>query len=284
VVALPLAHDSAAEIAQPRIANWIDGEVEAIPGKTMPVLKVVTRDFKNLYNQFISFGPQVRVNGLGVHGTHYDVADVYDESRQAPERVNWGGGTYPSLFEDVEVCNTILRFATVTNGELSYRSYKDLETKVGLPLAQLAEKNRGHRVNFGNLQAQPVRILNSPMWSGQVENGRAYAPFTTNVEHLVPWRTLTGRQHFYLDHPGYIEFGEHLPTYKPRPPIKEFGDVRLTQDPGQSLMLNYVTPHGKWKIHSTYSDNHRMTTLSRGVEPLWISEQDAARLELADND
>jgi nitrate reductase alpha subunit len=49
-------------------------------------------------------------------------------------------------------------------------------------------------------------------------------------------------------------------------------------------MLNYMTPHGKWKIHSTYSDNHRMTTLSRGVEPLWISEIDAARLELVDND
>ncbi len=284
VVALPLAHDSAAEIAQPRIANWIDGEVEAIPGKTMPGFKVVTRDFKNLYNQFISFGPQVRANGLGVHGTHYEVSDVYDEAQQAPENVMWGGGTYPSLYEDLEVCNMILRFATVTNGELAYRSYKDLEVKVGLPLAQLAEKNRGHRVDFKDLQARPVRILNSPMWSGQVENGRAYAPFTTNVEHLVPWRTLTGRQHFYLDHPGYIEFGEHLPTYKPRPPMKEFGDLRFTQDPGQSLMLNYMTPHGKWKIHSTYSDNQRMTTLSRGVEPLWISEQDAARLQLEDND
>ena len=29
------------------------GEVEAIPGKTMPNLKVVTRDYKNLYNQFV---------------------------------------------------------------------------------------------------------------------------------------------------------------------------------------------------------------------------------------
>ena len=223
-------------------------------------------------------------NGLGVHGTHYEVADVYDEAQQAPESVTWGGGTYPSLLEDVEVCNMILRFATVTNGELAYRSYKDLEAKVGLPLAQLAEKNRGVRVDYKDLQSRPVRILNSPMWSGQVENGRAYAPFTTNVEHLVPWRTLTGRQHFYLDHPGYIEFGEHLPTYKPRPPMKEFGDLRFTQDPGKSLMLNYMTPHGKWKIHSTYSDNQRMTTLSRGVEPLWISENDAARLELVDND
>ena len=31
--------------------------------------------------------------------------------------------------------------------------------------------------------------------------------------------------------------------------------------------LNYLTPHGKWHIHSTYGDNHRMLTLSRGIEP-----------------
>ena len=30
-------------------------------------------------------------------------------------------------------------------------------------------------------------------------------------------------------------------------------------------MLNYLTPHGKWHIHSTYGDNQRMMTLSRGV-------------------
>ncbi|MEP6715082.1 MAG: nitrate reductase subunit alpha [Terriglobia bacterium] len=284
LVATPLAHDSVAEISQPRIANWIDGEVEAIPGKTMPGFKVVTRDYKNLYNQFISLGPQIRANGLGVHGTHYDVADVYDEVQRTGPVSNWGGGKYPSLLQDVEVCDAILRFATVTNGEMAWRSYKDLEEKVGLPLVQLAEKSRSVRVDYKGLQAQPYRVVNSPMWSGQVENGRAYAPFTTNVEWLVPWRTLTGRQHFYLDHPGYIEFGEHLPAYKPKPPIREFGDLTFSKDPGRSLMLNYLTPHGKWHIHSTFGDTQRMTTLSRGVEPLWINDKDADALDLADND
>ncbi len=41
---------------------------------------MVARDYSNLYNQFISFGPQVRANGLGAHGTHYTVEDVYDEA------------------------------------------------------------------------------------------------------------------------------------------------------------------------------------------------------------
>ncbi|MFQ5507223.1 MAG: molybdopterin dinucleotide binding domain-containing protein, partial [Planctomycetota bacterium] len=46
----------------------------------------------------------------------------------------------------------------------------------------------------------------------------------------------------------------------------------------------YLTPHGKWHIHSTYGDNQRMTTLSRGVEPLWLNDKDAADIGVDDND
>ncbi len=284
LIASPLAHDTAAEIAQPKIADWRRGEVEAIPGKTMPGLRVVTRDYRNLYNQFISFGPLVRSGGLGAHGTHYPVEDLYDETLRALPTVTWEGKTYPSVKEDEEACNIILRFATVTNGELAYRSYRNMEERVGLPLTALAEKNRGLRVGYKDLQAQPKRLLNSPMWSGLTEDGRAYSPFTYNVEWMVPWRTLTGRQHFYLDHPGYIQFGEHLPTYKPKPLPTQYADMRFTREAGPSKTLNFLTPHGKWHIHSTYGDNHRMTTLSRGVEPLWMNDRDAAELSIDDND
>jgi nitrate reductase alpha subunit len=49
-------------------------------------------------------------------------------------------------------------------------------------------------------------------------------------------------------------------------------------------MLNFLTPHGKWHIHSTYGDNHRMTTLSRGCEPFWINHKDAESIDIKDND
>ena len=284
IIAVPLAHDTPAEIAQPEIRDWSKGETEPAPGKTMPGLKIVTRDYKNLYNQFISYGPLVPKNGLGAHGTGYEVADVYKEAVVDGPRVSWDGHTYPSLAEDIHVCDQILRFATVTNGELAYRSYKNMEEKVGLPLAHLAEKNRGVRLSFADLQSQPRRLINSPMWSGLVENGRAYAPFTYNVENDVPWRTLTGRQHLYLDHPGYIDFGEHVPTYKPKPLPAQYADLRFSKEVGPTLMLNFLTPHGKWHIHSTYGDNQRMTTLSRGCEPFWINHHDAEELELKDND
>jgi nitrate reductase alpha subunit len=284
LVTTPLAHDTAAEIAQPSIQEWIRGETEAIPGKSMPALKVVRRDYRNLYNQYISFGPLARAKGLGAHGTHYEIADLYDEALRTSTTESWDGANYPSLFDDESVCDLILRFASVTNGELAWRSYKELEERVGLPLAHLAEKNRGTRITYKELQSRIQRFLNSPMWSGLIEDGRPYAPFTYNVECLVPWRTLTGRQHFYLDHPGYIQFGEHLPTFKPKPTAKQYADLRFTKETGKTMMLNYLTPHGKWHIHSTYGDNQRMTTLSRGVEPFWMNDRDAAELGIVDND
>ncbi len=284
IVAQPLAHDSPAEIAQTAIRDWSKGEAEAVPGKTMPKLSLVHRDYKNLYRQFISYGPNVREKGLAAHGTHYEIDDFYDAMLATHPTQTWNDRSYPSLDEDKDVCNVILNLATVTNGELAYRSYKNMEKKVGLPLADLAEKSRAIRYSFSDLQAQPRRFVNSPMWSGLVTDGRAYSPFTYNVEKLAPWRTLTGRQQFYLDHPGYIQFGEHLPTYKPKPTPAQYADLSFSEDGGKSLMLNYLTPHGKWHIHSTYGDNQRMTTLSRGVEPFWINDADAQELGIQDND
>jgi nitrate reductase alpha subunit len=268
--------------------QWIDGGVEAIPGKTMPNFKIVTRDYKNVFNQYISYGPNVREGGLGAHGTSYEIKEEYDEYLKTHPTVTWNGKTYPSLRRDTEVCNTILHFATVTNGELAYRSYKNMEEKTGLPLVHLAEKNRGVRATYEDLQCQPQRLINSPMWSGLIENGRTYSGFTYNIECDVPWRTLTGRQHFYLDHPVYIEFGEHVPTYKPKPLPTQYADLTFSEGEAppesQVLTLNYLTPHGKWHIHSTFGDNQRMTTLSRGVDPIWISVQDAKILGVDDND
>lgn len=284
LVAMPLAHDTPAEIAQTQIRDWINGEIEAIPGKTMPGMKVVSRDYKNLYNQYISLGPLVRENGIGAHGTKYAIDDFYDAMLITHPTTTFDGKTFPALVDGAQVSDAILYLASVTNGELAYRSYKNMEEKVGLPLTHLAERNRGTRVSYKELQSKPMRLLNSPMWSGLTEDGRAYSPFTYNVEALVPWRTLTGRQHIYLDHPGYIQFGEHLPTYKPKPLPTQYADILFSKEVGKTKMLNYLTPHGKWHIHSTYGDNQRMTTLSRGVEPFWINDKDAEDIGIVDND
>ena len=41
---------------------------------------------------------------------------------------------------------------------------------------------------------------------------------------------------------------------------------------------------GHSRENIAYGDTERMTTLSRGVDPLWISEQDAEEIGVADND
>ncbi len=286
LVMAPLAHDTPDEMAQPRIKDWGKGECKAIPGKTMPHFTVVDRDYTKLYNQFISLGPLARKNGMGAHGVKYAIEDFYDEviQSQSHEIEQWDGNKYPSLRRAEDAANMILLLAPETNGELAHRAYQFIEKRVGLPLADLAEKSRHARSTYHDLQSQPRRLLNSPIWSGLTTDGRAYSAFTYNVEKLVPWRTLTGRQQFYLDHEGYIAFGENLPTYKPSPLPAQYGDLKSSVAEGKTKALNYLTPHGKWHIHSTYSDNHRMMTLSRGCEPVWINDEDAGEMRVKDND
>jgi len=184
----------------------------------------------------------------------------------------------------VEVANAILYFAPETNGEISYKGFQELEKLVGLPLADLADGQRETRYDFQSVIRQPRRVLTSPYWSGIVNEGRPYSGFCQNVERLVPWRTLSGRQHFYLDHEGYIAFGENLPTFKPKLDDADAQNILGSTRARNSLVLNYLTPHGKWHIHTTYYDIPTMLTLSRGIEPLWLNDKDADTIGVRDND
>ncbi len=286
IVNIPLAHDTADEISQPEVKDWYKGECEAIPGKTMHKIAVVDRDYTQIYNKFIALGEGVRNNGLGAHGNNYMCEDEYDElikSNHFPvEKLN--GKTFPSLKEDKSAANVVLYLSSLTNGKLTYRAYENMEKKSGLKLTDLAEGSQDVRISYEDLQAQPRRYNTSPLWSGLMNNGRAYAAYTYNVDKLIPWRTLTGRQHFYLDHEMYLDYGENLPTYKPSPKPEVYGDLKQTLKDGDAKVLNCLTPHGKWHIHSTYMENLRMLTLSRGCEPCWMSESDAADLGIQDND
>jgi nitrate reductase alpha subunit len=286
IVTLPLSHDTADEIAQPEIKDWYDDECEAIPGKTMHKLAVVDRDYTQLYEKFITLGDGIKKSGLGAHGNHYQCEEEYEqmvESNHFPVR-ELDGKKYPSIEEDEWAANVVLHLSSLTNGELTVRAYEYMEKKTGLELVDLGEGSKDVRMTYADLQAQPRRYNTSPLWSGLMNDGRAYAPYTYNTEKLVPWRTLTGRQHFYLDHEMYIAYGENLPTYKPSPKPQMYGDLEQTLKDGDALVLNYLTPHGKWHIHSTYMENLRMLTLSRGCEPCWLSEIDAEKLNIKDND
>jgi nitrate reductase / nitrite oxidoreductase, alpha subunit len=120
---------------------------------------------------------------------------------------------------------------------------------------------------------------------GTESERRRYAPFTMNVERLKPWHTLTGRQHFFVDHDWMAELGEMLPTY--RPPLdllSTFGDLRRADLGEAQLVVRYLTPHSKWSIHSEYQDNPHMLNLFRGGPVIWVNDSDAGRIGISDND
>ena len=261
------------------------GSASRSPGRPCPASSYVDRDYVNLHRKFISFGPVVRAQGIGAHGITWPVDDLYDELVRDRATEEWGGKRYPSIAIAKDAANVILHLAPETNGESAFRAFAAEEKKVGLPLTDLVAGSRNVRTTFADLARQPRRLIDSPCWTGITGNGRTYSAYCLNVERLVPWRTLTGRQHFYLDHPGFIAFGEALPTYKPKPGA-DVGTA-TSRPPGTarpSLQLNYLTPHGKWGIHSTYGDNLRMLSLSRGTHPLWMNDRDAATIGLQDND
>jgi nitrate reductase alpha subunit len=96
---------------------------------------------------------------------------------------------------------------------------------------------------------------------------------------------LTGRQQFYQDHSWMRAFGETLCVYKPPVDTRSIEPILNKKSNGNDeLVLNFITPHQKWGIHSTYTDNLLMLTLSRGGPIVWMSEVDAAKAGIKDND
>jgi len=278
IVAAPLLHDTPGEIAQRTVKDWKLGECEPVPGKTMPNLAIVERDYVNLYNRFLSVGPAM--GHLGAHGVNWEAGDVHEKLLETMPTRAWNSKAHIDLEDEKVVADVILAFAPETNGELAYRSYRNLEKRVGKPLAQISAGDRNFRMTWEEITQKPRRFLSTAIWSGLVNEGRPYAPYTLNVEYGVPWRTLSGRQSLYLDHPYYREFHEGLPTFKGKIP-----PALLDETEGETgLVLNFLTPHGKWSIHSTYSDNLRMLTLSRGGQVVWLNPEDAAGAGIGDND
>ena len=80
-------------------------------------------------------------------------------------------------------------------------------------------------------------------------------------------------------------FGEGLCVYKPPVDLKTVEPLHNRKSNGETeIVLNWITPHQKWGIHSTYSDNLLMLTLNRGGPVVWVSEKDAKRAGIEDND
>ncbi len=258
LVAAPLQHDTPDELAQREVRDWRAGECDAVPGKTMPKLVVVERDYRAVGERMRTLGPLLAELGVSAKGIAWTGDELAPGTRLDTAR---------------DVCDAILALSGTTNGAVALKGWNALERQTGVELADLGAHDAGVRLSYDDLVEQPRRVIASPEWSGLESDGRRYSPFTLNVEREIPWRTLTGRQQLYLDHEWMRAAGEALPVY--RPPL-ELG--------GEGITVRYLTPHNKWSVHSTYGDVETMLTLFRGGQTAWISSEDAARIGAADND
>lgn len=289
VVTTPLAHDSKQEISTPYgiVKDWSKGEIEAIPGKTMPGFAVVERDYTAIYDKYVSVGPLLEKGKVGAHGVSFSVKEQYDELKIMLD--TWEDDTVknglPRMDTARKVADVILNVSSASNGKVSQKSYDDLEEQTGMTLKDISAERASEKITFQNITAQPREVIPTAVFPGSNKLGRRYSPFTTNIERLVPFRTLTGRQSYYIDHEVFLQFGENLPIYKPTLPPMVFGTKDKNIKGGvDTLVLRYLTPHGKWNIHSTYQDNLHMLTLFRGGPTVWIAKEDAMANDIKDND
>ncbi|MEU0557285.1 nitrate reductase subunit alpha [Dactylosporangium sp. NPDC006015] len=288
IVAAPLQHDTPDALATPGgiVRDWKAGETAAVPGRTMPKFIVVERDYGAVADKMASLGPLLDRLGTTTKAVTVDVKPEIEFLKKINGTVRGGvADGRPRLDTDIRACEAILALSGTTNGRVATEGFEFLERRTGQRLADLAREHEGKQIRFADAQSRPVPVITSPEWSGSEHGGRRYSPFTINVERRKPWHTLTGRQHFYLDHDWMQELGEELPVF--RPPLdmhKLFGEPRLGRTGELELTVRYLTPHSKWSIHSEYQDNLIMLTLSRGGPTMWMSEADAAKIGVTDNE
>jgi nitrate reductase alpha subunit len=286
LVATPLMHDSPGEIAQPDVRDWRKDECEPQPGRTMPSLAVVTRDYPAVYRKMTALGPLAGSAGVGSKGVMWKAGEEVEALKASLGTVVEPGVSQgqPVMLTAKQAAETILMLAPETNGETAVKAWVGLEKRTGLSLQHLSLRRQGERIKFDDLTAQPRKIITSPVWSGIESEERRYSPFVINIEEKIPFRTLTGRAQFYLDHPWMLDFGEHLPLYRPPLDMLNADSIQVRREPEREIELNYLTPHSKWSIHSTYSDTLTMLTLFRGGEAIWINDEDAVKISVRDND
>lgn len=288
VVTQPMQHDSPGEMAQPfAVKDWKKGECELIPGKTAPNIVVVERHYTDTYKKFTSLGPALDKLGNGGKGISWNTDDevklLGDLHRcVADEGISQGR---PRIETAIEAADTVMSLAPETNGHVAVKAWQALSEFTGREHAHLALPKEDTKIRYLDIQAQPQKIISSPTWSGLEDEHVSYNAGYTNVHELIPWRTLTGRQQFYQDHQWMQAFGEQMASYRPPVDPKAVQSMHGNKPNGnKEILLNFLTPHQKWGIHSTYSDNLLMLTLSRGGPHVWLSETDAKAAGIVDND
>ncbi|MCU0271547.1 MAG: nitrate reductase subunit alpha, partial [Acidimicrobiales bacterium] len=159
LVMVPLLHDTPDEMSVPHgiVKDWRAGEVEPVPGVTMPKFAVVTRDYTAVGAKMAALGPLAEKLGTVTKGVTVkpgpEVEALARTNGVIPDGVAAGR---PSLVTDIHVCETILALSGTTNGRVAVEGFRRLEERTGQQLADLALDHEGKRITFPDTQARPV--------------------------------------------------------------------------------------------------------------------------------
>ena len=168
VVLTPLMHDSPQELGQPfDPKDWKHGECDPIPGKTMPAITVVERDYGAIYEKFTSVGPLLeKVNNNG-KGMAWDTKHEVEFLRKLNGvQVTGVGKGQPKIETAIDACEMILTLAPETNGHVAKKAWEALGKATGRDHTHLINASEHTAIRFRDIVAQPRKIVTSPIWSG----------------------------------------------------------------------------------------------------------------------
>ncbi|MEQ9349235.1 MAG: molybdopterin-dependent oxidoreductase, partial [Alphaproteobacteria bacterium] len=142
VVLTPILHDTPAELAQAKdVKDWKRGETEPVPGRTMPQITVVERDYPNLYKRFTALGPLMSSAGNGGKGISWNTEHEVELLGRLNGRVIEDGASQglPRIDTDIDATEVILTLAPETNGEVAVKAWEALSKATGRDHTHLAK-------------------------------------------------------------------------------------------------------------------------------------------------
>ena len=134
VLAVPLMHDTPDDLAQPggKVLDWKKGECEPVPGKTMPKLVVIERDYGAVAEKMRALGPAVENVGITAKGNLWKPAQEVDYLKRRNGTVRRGvGAGRPQLERAEQVCEAILALSGTTNGGSRSRASRSWRSAPG---------------------------------------------------------------------------------------------------------------------------------------------------------
>ncbi len=206
LVTRPLQHDTPDELAQPELRDWARGECEPDAREDHAgALRTWTRDYVNLHRALRlarpgRCGPRASAPTASP-GRWTTCTTSWSRDRRTEE---WGGARYPSIADALDAANVILHLAPETNGEVvlpRLRGRGEEDRAFRSRTWRRGSRNVPHHLRRPGAAAAPPHRL-ALLDRDHRRTAGPTRPSAMNVERLVPWRTLTGRQHFYLDHPA----------------------------------------------------------------------------------